>query len=157
MTRVLTREHGNPCLHILWIKASSLPWHDDQYGPNGHLQSQLSGLKQALILNSVWSRFIVYLSGNSVFLNVDFQVAQLVENLPAIEEMKVQSLSQEDPLEKGMTTHSSILAWEIPWTEEPGGLQFHGVMRVGHDLATKPPPTTTTPLFLRLFRHLASI
>ena len=49
-------------------------------------------------------------------------VAQTVKNLPAIQEAKVQSLSQEDPLEKGMDTHSSILAWEIPWTEEPGGL-----------------------------------
>ena len=50
-------------------------------------------------------------------------VAQMVKNLPAIQETQVQSLSQEDPLEKGMATHSSILAWRISWTEEPGGLQ----------------------------------
>ena len=48
---------------------------------------------------------------------------QVVKNLPAVGETEVQSLGQEDPLEKEMATHSSILAWEIPWTEEPGGLQ----------------------------------
>ena len=47
--------------------------------------------------------------------------------------MQVQSLGQEDPLEEGMTTHSSILAWRIPWTEEPGGLQSTGLQSVGHD------------------------
>ena len=52
-------------------------------------------------------------------------------------ETQVRFLSQEDPLEEGMTTHSSILAWEMPWTEEPGGLPSMGVTRVGHDLATK--------------------
>ena len=51
------------------------------------------------------------------------QVAQMVKNLPAIQEIWVQSLGWKDALEKGMATHSSILAWEIPWTEEPGGLQ----------------------------------
>ena len=50
-------------------------------------------------------------------------VAQMVENLPAMQETRVQFLGQEDPLEKGMATQSSILAWEIPWTDEPGGLQ----------------------------------
>ena len=50
-------------------------------------------------------------------------MAQLVKNLPAIQETWVQSLGQKDPLEKGMETHSSILAWRSPWTEEPGGLQ----------------------------------
>ena len=49
------------------------------------------------------------------------------------EEMWVQSLGREDPLEEGMATHSSILAWRIPWTEEPGGLQSMGLQRVGHD------------------------
>ena len=64
-------------------------------------------------------------------------MAQLVKNPPAIQETQVQSLSQEHPLEKKMATHSSILAWEIPKTEEPGGLQFMGLQRVRHDLATK--------------------
>ena len=53
----------------------------------------------------------------------DETVAQMVKNLPALQETWVQSLSQEDPLEKGMATHSGILAWENPWTEEPGRLQ----------------------------------
>ena len=53
--------------------------------------------------------------------------------LPAIQETRVQSLGPEDPLEKGMATHSSIHAWRIPWTEEPGGLQSMGSQRVGQD------------------------
>ena len=60
-----------------------------------------------------------------------------VKNPPAMQETQVQSRDQEDSLEKGMATHSSILAWEIPWTEEPGGLQSMGLQRVGFDLATK--------------------
>ena len=60
-------------------------------------------------------------------------MVQMVNNLPAMQETWIQSLGQEDPLEKGMATHSSILAWEIPWTEEPGGLQSMGSQRVGHD------------------------
>ena len=50
-----------------------------------------------------------------------------------MQEMQVQSLDWEDPLEEGMATHSSILIWRIPWTEEPGGLQFMGSQRVGHN------------------------
>ena len=57
----------------------------------------------------------------------------MVKNLPAIKETWVQSLGQEDPLEKGMATHSSILAWRIPWTEEPGGLQSMRSQRAGHN------------------------
>ena len=60
-------------------------------------------------------------------------MAQIVKNLPAMWETRVPSLSPEDPLEKGMITHSSILAWRIPRTEEPGGLQSMGSQRVGHD------------------------
>ena len=60
-------------------------------------------------------------------------VTQLVKNPPAMWETWVQSLGWEDPLEKGMVTHSSILAWIIPGTEEPGGLQFIGLQRFGHD------------------------
>ena len=59
--------------------------------------------------------------------------AQSVKNLPAAQETRVQSVSCEDPLEKEMATHSSILAWKISWTEEPGGLQSMGSKRVGHD------------------------
>ena len=57
----------------------------------------------------------------------------MVKNLPAMQETQVRSLGWEDPLEKGMATHSSILAWRIPWTEEPGGLQSMGSKRVGHN------------------------
>jgi len=60
-------------------------------------------------------------------------VAQTVKNLVAMQETRVQSLSREDPLEKEMATYSSILAWVIPWTEEPGGLYSMGLQRVGHD------------------------
>ena len=61
-------------------------------------------------------------------------MAQTVKNPPAMQETRVLALGREDPLEKGMATHSSILAWRIPWTEEPGGLQVHGVAkRVSHD------------------------
>ena len=57
----------------------------------------------------------------------------MVKNLPAMLETQVQSLGWEDPLEKEMAAHSSILAWRIPWKEEPGGLQSMGLQRVGHD------------------------
>ena len=57
----------------------------------------------------------------------------MVKNLPAMQETWVQSLGWEDPLEKEMATYSGILAWQIPWTEEPGGLQFMGLQRVRQD------------------------
>ena len=60
-------------------------------------------------------------------------MAQIVKNLPAMQATWVQSLGQEDPLEKGMATHSSILSWEISWTEQSGVLWFMGSQRVGHD------------------------
>ena len=59
-------------------------------------------------------------------------MVQTIENLSARQEMQVLPLGQEDPLEKGKATHSRILAWRIPWTEEPGGLQSVGSQRVGH-------------------------
>ena len=60
-------------------------------------------------------------------------MAQSVKNPPAMQETWVQSLSRKDPLEKGMATHSSVLAWRSPWTEESGGLQSMGSQRVGHN------------------------
>ena len=60
-------------------------------------------------------------------------MAQTVKNLPEMQETQVRSLGWEDPLEKGMATHSSILAWRIPWIEEPGRPQSMGSQRVGHD------------------------
>ena len=63
-------------------------------------------------------------------------VAQMVKDLPTVQEAQVHSLGQEDPLEKEMATHSSLLAWRIQRTEEPGGLQSMGLQRVGHEWAT---------------------
>ena len=60
-------------------------------------------------------------------------MAQIVKNLPTMQEIWVQSLGQEDPPEEEMATHSSILAWKIPWTEEPGGLESTGSERDRHD------------------------
>ena len=71
------------------------------------------------------------LSGKSE--NLKLHLAQMVKRLPAMWETWVQSLGWEDPLEKEMATHSSILAWKIPWTEEPGRLESMGSQRVGHD------------------------
>ena len=62
-----------------------------------------------------------------------FLVAQMVKNLPAMWETWILPLDWEDPLEEGMATHSGVLAWRIPWTEEPGRLQSTGSQRVGHD------------------------
>ena len=59
--------------------------------------------------------------------------SKTVKNMPAMQEMWVRFLGQEDTLEKEMATHSSIVAWRIPWTEEPGGLQSMGWQRIGHD------------------------
>ena len=63
-------------------------------------------------------------------------VAEMVKNLPAMQETRVRSLGRQEPLEKEMATHSSILSWKIPWTEEPGRLQPTGSQRVGHNWVT---------------------
>ena len=60
-------------------------------------------------------------------------VVHTIKNLPTMQGIQVPSLSQEDPLEKGMAVYSSVLAWRIPWIEDPGGLQSIGSQRVGHD------------------------
>ena len=82
------------------------------------------------IMASYWELF------GSAFLQWGASlVAQMVKNLPTVWEIQIRSLGEEDPLDKGMATHSSILAWSIPWTEEPGRLQSMGLQRVGHDWA----------------------
>ena len=79
-----------------------------------------------------WSLFFFFNDFRLLFIKVLILmvgaslVAQSVKNLPAVQESRVQSLGWEDPPEKGMATHSSILAWRVPWTEEPGGLQSMG-------------------------------
>ena len=71
---------------------------------------------------------------SSLLNNMDLNcVGQMVKHLPTVWETQVRSLGWEDPLEEEMATHSRILAWEIPWTEEPGGLWFIGSQRVGHN------------------------
>ena len=98
-------------------------------------------LKEAISL--VFSRAGWIESGKSICIWASL-VAQAVKNLPAVRETQVRSLSWEDPLEKGMATHSSILAWRIPWTEQPAWLQSIGSQRVGQDW------TTNTFTFLML-------
>ena len=78
----------------------------------------------SLASDSIWGLLL---------FNRDSLVAQRLKHLPAMQETWVQSLGQEDLLEKEMATHSSIVAWRIPWTQEPGGLQSMGSQRVGHD------------------------
>ena len=84
-----------------------------------------------LVNNSPFSEVIIILTFITVLWA--YLVAQMVKNLPAIQETNVRPLGRDDPLEKGMATHSSILAWRVPWTEEPNGLQSMGSQRVRHD------------------------
>ena len=83
-----------------------------------------------------------------------FLVARRVKNLPAMQEAQVWPLVREDSLEKGMATHSTILAWRIPWTEEPGGLQPMGLQRVRHDWATN---THKLPFAVRTWTILRGV
>ena len=76
---------------------------------------------------------VTFMSNTKITINEASLVAQTVKNQPAMQETWVRFLGWEDPLEKEMATHSSILARRIPWTEEPGGLQFMGSQRMGHD------------------------
>ena len=78
------------------------------------------------------------MSASQVALGVKNPTPNAGDNGMETQEICVQSLSREDPMKEGMATHSSILAWIIPWPEEPGRLQSTGPQRVGHDLATEP-------------------
>jgi len=81
--------------------------------------------------------FLSFLFHIHINARTGFPGGSVGNNPSAKQETRVPSLGQEDPLEKEMATHSSVLAWRIPWTEEPGGLQSMGSQRVGHDLTTK--------------------
>ena len=96
------------------------------------LREHSGGLKMFYVPTGVMV-LCVYDLYTSYVLYQGFLVAQRLKRLPAMRETWVQSLGREDPLEKEMATHSSILAWRIPLTEEPGGLQSTGSQRVGHD------------------------
>ena len=89
------------------------------------------------LLESHGSEWHCWLFGSIYGLIMGFPGTSVAKNLPTMQGTQVRSLGPKDPLEEEMATHSSILAWKIPWTEEPGGLQLCGCKRVGHDLATK--------------------
>ena len=91
--------------------------------------------KKPLLTPFILSSSVQILATWSMFSGASL-VAQMIQNLPAMQETQVRSLGGEDLLKKGMATNSSILAGKIPWTEEPGGLQSMGLQRVGHDWAT---------------------
>ena len=97
---------------------------DPDLRPAGRVRSSRKGEMEAQ------SPFLTSLFSDIYWASL---VAQMLKKMPAVQESQVQSLGGEDPLEKGMTTHLSILAWRIPWTEEPGGLQSMGSQRVGHN------------------------
>ena len=82
-------------------------------------------------------KYVLYVCVYPLQYSWAFLVAQMVKNPPALQETGVQSLGQVDPLQEGMATHSSILAWRVPWTEEFGRLQSVGLQRVRQDWATK--------------------
>ena len=86
--------------------------------------------------NNHSSLALTFLPPRQILLKYPTLVAQTIKRLPIMRETRVQSLGREDPLEKEMATHSSTLAWRIPWTEKPGRLQSMWSQRVGHDWAT---------------------
>ena len=107
----------------------------------------IADLRVSMIIKNSQVSFIIFLIEYTHILYVlntkhfpsDFEyngaylVVQMAKILPAMQKTQIQPLGKGDPLEKGMATHSSILAWRIPWTEEPGGLQSMGSQRVRHD------------------------
>ena len=112
-------------------------------GRLGMLRSQSHTQPSDWIITSMYTYMCTHMHTDTyicvcvcVYINWALVVAQMVKNSPALQETQVRSLCLEDSLEKGMATHSGILAWKIPWTEEPGGLQFMGSQRVGHGWAT---------------------
>ena len=91
--------------------------------------TEKSKLKKDVLYCSLQKTQADFLPVFSLYIYIHFPGGSVVKNSPAMQEKQ----GQEDPLEKGMATHSSMLAWEIPWTEEPGRLQSWGHKRVGHD------------------------
>ena len=89
-----------------------------------------------MCLNDLLTTINLPVKNSPCDLFMPIYTAQMVKRLPIMWETQVQSLCREDPLEKEMATHCSTLAWKIPWTKEPGGLQSLGSQRVGHDWAT---------------------
>ena len=96
------------------------------------LEMQVTGFTPDLANYTLWG-WSPAICFNKLSKVTSFPMAQMAKHLSAMWESGVQSLGWEDPLEKEMATHSSILAWKTPWTEEPGRLQSMGLQRVGHD------------------------
>ena len=114
-------------MFLLWIKRNTTLFKLSEY----YLCISLTWFLSTWEVESDWESFLRIMEPRASL------VAQMVKNPPAMQETWVRSLGQEDPLEEGMATHCSILAWRIPWTEELGGLQSLGSQRVGHDWATQ--------------------
>ena len=116
-----------------WRDKAGLPKHEQ--GPKARSGSGHYGIQRKDIANDE-IMCAKKKEENREYVNTDNTVSlmvQMVKNPPVMQETQVQSLSQEDPLEKGIAIYSSTLAWRIPWTEEPGRLQYIGLQRVGHD------------------------
>ena len=136
---------------------------EDAFGTSLHVRQNHPWFQLQLLWVSSWEPRLISLCEHPVFssvwqlslrsqesLHLELQpsnslVAQMVKRLPAMLETRDQSLGWEDPLEKEMATHSSTLAWKIPWTEEPGRLQPMGSQRVGQDWATSLSMQELTP------------
>ena len=152
-------EHGNPlqysCLENLH-RLRSL----EGYSPWGRKESCGWVTKHTLawifVLNVFLGLRVPISSLFSLANMLTSLVAQTIKHLPTMQETRVQSLCGEDLLEKKMATHSSILAWKIPWTEEPGRLQSTGSQRVGHDWAASlhSPCSTSQIIIFNLFKDV---
>ena len=120
------------------VLMSSLPqeWCMQKISSETFLNSVCLDSERALVMVNSWWFLQVGRAGGIPKRMHPALVAQMVKNLPTMQEMPVQSLGQEDPLEKGMATHFSILAWRMPRTEEPGELQSMGSQRTGHSWVT---------------------
>ena len=137
-TRVRSLGRGDPLEKEMAphssILAWRIPWTEEPGGPQS-----TGSLSRVRLFATPWiaaCQASLYFTISRSLLKLMSRaslVAQRLKRLPAMQETWVQSLGRGDPLEKEMATHSSILAWRIPWTEEPGGLQSPGSQRVGHD------------------------
>ena len=105
-------------------------------GPLWQVTGPLWALIFLIVKGDDWTKWALRSLSLSLSIRASL-LPQTVKNLPAMQETGVQSVGEEDPLEKEMATHSSTLAWRIPWTEEPGRLQSTGSQRVRRDLVTK--------------------
>ena len=119
---------------------SDVEWSDaDLTKVTGEFSRVMGNFMVVARQNASFYHIQVKLQNNGPYARFVSLVDQSVKNLPAMQKMQVQSLGQDDPLEKETATHASILAWEIPWIEEPSELQSIELQRVRHDLVPKPP------------------